>query len=187
MRYSYNKIQQGKTPHINITQDQIERLEEIGFKWKVANDPEIFEQHCHDLEAFKSEFGHCNVPSRYSVNPSLGYWCSRMRYSYNKIQQGQTPHINITQDQIERLEEIGMIWKLPEIFEQRFYDLEAFKSEFGHCNVPSRYSVNPSLGYWCRWMRYSYNRIQQGQTPSTSLTQDQIERLEEIGFKWKLR
>jgi len=41
-----------------LTQDQIERLEEIGFKWKIR---ETFEQRCRDLEAFKRDFGHCHV------------------------------------------------------------------------------------------------------------------------------
>ena len=35
----------------------IEHLGEIGFKWNAS---ETFEQHCNDLEAFKSEFRHCN-------------------------------------------------------------------------------------------------------------------------------
>ena len=61
---------------------------------------ETFEQRCHDLETVKSEFGHCNVSRKYSANPSLGQWCSTMRYYYNKIQQGYTPKSNLTQDQI---------------------------------------------------------------------------------------
>ena len=93
----------------------------------------------------------------------------------------------LTQGQIERLEEIGFKWKLKETFEDHFRDLEIFKSEFGHCNIPQKYSVNPSLGNWCNTVRSAYNKIQQGQTPKINLTQDQIERLEEIGFKWKLR
>jgi len=184
IRKSYNQIQQGQTPSRSLTQDQIERLEEIGFKWKLV---ETFEQHCRDLEAFKSEFGHCNVPCKYSVNPSLGYWCSKMRCAYNQIQQGQTPKCTLTQDEIERLEEIGFKWTVFKTFEQHCRDLEAFKSEFGHCNVPCKYSANPSFGIWCIQIRYSYNQIQQGQQPSRNLTQDQIERLEEIGFKWKIR
>ena len=37
MRYSYNKIEKGQIPRRNLTQDQIERLEEIGFKWSNGN------------------------------------------------------------------------------------------------------------------------------------------------------
>jgi hypothetical protein len=188
-RCAYNKIQQGQTPKMNLTSDQIERLEEIGFKWKLSYGQDTFAQRCHELEAFKSEFGHCNVPCKYSANPSLGKWCNTTRYCYNKSQQGHTIDRILTQDQIERLEEIGFKLDLANntTFEQRYHDLEAFKSEFGHCNVTSRFSVHPSLGKWCIRMRYTHNQIQKGQTPKRNLTQDQIERLEEIGFKWKLR
>jgi len=110
-----------------------------------------------------------------------------MRCYYNQRQQGNTPERSLTPYWIARLEEIGFKWKVQETFEQRCHDLEAFKSEFGHCNVPVKYSVNPSLGSWCSTMRCTHKQIQQGQTPKMNLTQDQIERLEEIGFKWKLK
>ena len=165
--------------------DTVERLGEIGFKWKLQVTL-AFEQRCHDLEVFKSKFGHCNVPYKYSVNPSFGTWCSTMlRYTYNKIQQGQIPKSNLTQDHIERLGEIGFKWNARETFEQHCPDLEAFKSEFGHRKVPFRYSADPSLWRWCIDIRYYYNQIQQGKTPKSNLTQDQIEGLEEIGFRWK--
>jgi hypothetical protein len=129
---------------------------------------------------------HCNVSRNYKAAPSLGRWCSNIRVAYKKIQQGQKCYLS--QDQIERLEEIGFKWNIKgkhnkETFEQHFNDLEAFIDEFGHCIVPSKYSADPALGIWCKTMRYDYNQIQ----PTKKLTQDQIERLEEIGFKWKLR
>ena len=71
------------------------------------------------------------------MNPSFGNWCGTMRRSYNQIQQGQAPKRNLTQDQIDRLEEVGFRWKVQKRFEERFRDLEAFKNKFGHCNVPS--------------------------------------------------
>ena len=73
---------------------------------------ESFEGRCKQLIDFIDEFGHCNVPRGHSVDPLLGQWCSTMRCSYNKIQQGQKPKCNLTQDQIERLEEIGFKWKV---------------------------------------------------------------------------
>ena len=91
------------------------------YKWKVAlqGKKTTFEQRCHDLEAFKSKFGHYHVPFVYSANPSLAKWCSTMRFAYYQIQQGQTPNSNLTPDQIERLGEIGFRWKLTD-FEKKF-------------------------------------------------------------------
>jgi hypothetical protein len=146
---------------------------------------QTFDGRFKQLKDFKSKFGHCNVTQSYSMDPSLGNWCSTMRRYYNQIQKGQKSKGNLTQDQIARLEEIGFKWGKVK-FEQRCRDLEAFKSEFGHCNVPCTYSANPSLGQWCNNMRYYYNQIQQGQKSNCNLTQDQIARLEEIGFKCKV-
>ena len=139
---------------------------------KVKRITESFEGRCKQLIDFKGKFGHCNIPQKYSVNPSLGKWCDTMRYIYNKIKQGPKPERNLTQDQIERLEEIGFKWKLANKtkFEQRCHDLEAFKSEFGHSNVPFRSSAHPALGRWCSAIRCAYNQLQQGQKPKRALS-----------------
>jgi hypothetical protein len=122
-------------------------------KKSTAARKESFEGREKQLIDFIDEFGHCNVPFRYSVDPSLGQWCIKMRYTYNKIQQGKTPKSNLAQDEIDRLEKIGFKWKVAKaVFEQRCHDLEAFKSEFGHCHVPNKSSADPSLGAWCNTM-----------------------------------
>ena len=188
VRCDYNRIQQGKaTIAVKLSQDRIVRLEEIGFQWQVMPDrDEAFDKSCRALIAFKEEFGHCNVPKSYTGSPSLGQWCIDMRKVYRKIKKGMTANTNTSRDRIERLEKIGFQWDTLISFEERCRKLVAFKEEFGHCNVPNRYSVDPSLGKWCIVVRCDYNRIQQGKaTIAVKLSQDRIERLEEIGFKWK--
>jgi len=95
--------------NFNLSQDRIERLEEIGFQWKGCI---TFEKRCLELIAFKEEFGHCIVPYRYAANPSLGHWCSDMRMANKKIQKRIKVNSNLSQDRIERLEEIGHKWKV---------------------------------------------------------------------------
>jgi len=141
-----------------------------------------FDERCNQLLQFKEEFGHCNFPSKYAGNPSLGYWCSDMRTAYTKLQKGMKT--NLSQGRIERLEEIGFQWKIKGSFEMCCCALIAFKEEFGHCNVPTN-SANPSLGYWCSDMRKTYKKIQKGMKVNYNLSQDRIERLEVIGFKWQ--
>ena len=152
-----------------------------------------FEERCNQLLLFKKEFGHCFVPSDY---PSLGRWCSAIAKARNLIQKGMAPNRILRQDMIERLEEIGFHWNSQNtvLFEKHCRELEVFKEEFGHCNVPQRYPGNPSLGHWCRNMRTSYHRIQMGKEEpnriqkemkrTCKLSQDRIKRLEEIGFQW---
>ena len=85
-------------------------------KVKIAKDNSIqantgFNEWCNQLLQFKEEFGHCNVPQRFANNPSLGRWCKTMRTAYKKIQKGTKTNSNLSQDRIERLEEIGFQWK----------------------------------------------------------------------------
>ena len=138
------------------------------------------------LLVFRDEFGHCEVPWKYPVGPSLGQWCISMSNAYNQIQTGRTTSCDLSQNRIERLEQTGFLWKPNgNAFEQRYRDLEALKSEFGYCNVHQNYSVDPSLGICCSTMRCACKQIQQGMKPTTAeLSQDRIEHLEGIGFKW---
>ena len=190
MRAAYKQIQKGLKADRNLSQDRIERLEEIGFQWQGVDYDEAFEKRCRELIAFKEEFGHCYVSRRCASNPSLGRWCNDARGAYKKIQKGMKTKINLSQERIERLEEIGFPWQsvyYDEAFEKRCRELVAFKEEFGQCNVPYKYAGNPGLGTWCSHMRTAYKQIQKGTKTSSNLSQDRIERLEEIGFKWKVR
>ena len=185
---AYKKIQKGMKTNSNLSQDRIERLTEIGFQWKIYV---TFEKRCRELIAFKEEFGHCYVPRSYADNPSLGHWCNVMINSYNKIQKGMKTNSNLSQGRIERLEEIGFQWQVltdyDKAFEKRCRELISFKEEFGHCNVPTSYANNPSLGKWCSNKRTAHNKIQKGVNTNSNLSQGRIERLEEIGFQWKVR
>jgi len=94
------------TTNYNLSQDRIERLEEIGFQWGVDYD-EAFKKRYHELLAFKEEFVHCNVPRSYACNPSLGQWCVHLITAYRRMQKGMETNYNLSQGRIERLEEIG--------------------------------------------------------------------------------
>ena len=178
----------------NLSQDRIERLQEIGFQWQALTNHNFnaafdaaFKRGCRELIAFKEEFGHCNVPHAFLANPGLGRWCKTMRTSYKNIQKGLKAGRNLSPDMIERLEEIGFQWQgvnHDEIFEKHCRELMAFKEEFGHCTVPQSFANNPSLKHWCNNMRAAYKKIQKGMKADYNLSEDRIERLEEIGFQW---
>ena len=167
----------------------VERLEEIGFQWKILK---TFEERCDELLVFKEERGHCNVPSRYAGNPSLGYWVRNMRNAYKLIQAGMKARHNLSQDRIESLDEIGFEWQFLSIdyddktFENRCLELILFKEEFGHCNVSCKGADNKSLGNWCSDMRKAYKKIQNGMKSRYKLSQYRIDRLEGIGFQWEV-
>ncbi len=56
-------------------------------------------------------------------------------------------------------------------------DLVDFKNLYGHCAVPYNWNQNPKLANWVSTQRYRYK---QG-----SLSEYQIQMLQDIGFTWK--
>ncbi|EJK50665.1 hypothetical protein THAOC_30296, partial [Thalassiosira oceanica] len=61
-------------------------------------------------------------------------------------------------------------------WETRFNELVNYRSEHGDCNVPVK---GDKLGSWVRKQRRAY--------VANSLAQDRIDRLNSIGFKWRLK
>jgi len=184
MRKAYKKIQKGMKTNSNLSQDRIKRLEEIGFQWVLIDYDKTFEKRCRKLVAVNEEFGHCNVPCKYAGNPSLGNWRHSMRNAYTKIQKGMKT--NLSKGRIEHLEGIGFQWKVNVTFEECCRELIAFKEEFRHCNVPSKYAGNPSLGHWYSGIRTANKNIQKRMKTSYNLSLNRIKRLEEIGFQWQI-
>ena len=185
MRSSYKKIQEGKIPPKPLSQDQIGRLEALDFRWSKKS--YVFEKWLAELTAFKAKHGNYNVHATPSSEYySLGQWCSKKRSSYKKIQEGKTPQRPLSQDQIGQLEALGFEWsRQTSIFEERLIELSAFKAKHRNCNVHKHHSgESKALGKWCRYMRSSYKKIQEGKTPQSPLSQDQIGRLEALGFEW---
>ena len=140
-----------------------------------TNITKTFDDRIKDLQAFKEEHGHCNVTQSKSDKntkyKSLGNWCSNIRQSYKKIKQGGGASYKLSDADMQRLERMGFDFvRVQEkiSFDDRVKDLQAFKEEHGHCNVPKSKSDKntkyQSLGKWCRDIRYSYKKIKQGRT-----------------------
>jgi hypothetical protein len=153
-----------------------------------------FDERFKDLMAFKSKFGHCNVPcTKSSTNKhlSLGQWCGDVRRSYKAIKEGGTPrNYKLSKADMKRLENAGFEWNHYKKFDERFKDLMAFKAEFGHCNVTrsqSNINKNLSLGKWCSHVRQTYKAIKEGGTPRSKLSKADMKRLEKAGFEWRLK
>ena len=161
-------------------------MQDFQFEWNLCKK---FDERFNDLMAFKTEFGHCNVrqtpQSKNNEHYSLGMWYNRMRQCYKVIQEGRSPHDHtLSKANMQRLENAGFEWKLSQKFDERFNDLMAFKTEFGHCDAPeSRNNKHYSL---CSVMRQSYKAIQEGRSPHHNLSKADIQRLEKAGFEWRL-
>ncbi len=153
-----------------LSKDQIKRLEDIGFVWDTLKTrwEELFEV----LKKYKKDHGDCNVPTNWTENMQLSNWVAVQRRNYkNKI---------LTDDNINCLENIGFEWGVLESqWEEMFEELKKYKENHGNCNVPKYWSKNKRLGNWVSVQRSKYK--------NGKLGDDNINRLENIGFEWKVR
>ncbi|WP_367274537.1 Helicase associated domain protein [uncultured Variovorax sp.] len=139
------------------------RLSDMGFVWDVFADKESrwFEQ----LEAFKLQYGHCNVPVKYPGG--LGTWVS--------VQRRTAKRTGYSVDRRARLDAMGFSWEVFADKESRWFEqLEAFKLQYGHCNVSQYYPGG--LGAWCSTQRLAVKKA--------GYPEDRRSRLDAIGFVW---
>ena len=201
VRSSYKKMENNQKPRKKLSHEQIQRLSDAGFKWslKVGSG---FDDRFNDLMAFKAKYGHCDA-SQCGEDASLGRWCSVLRVSYRKMQHNQKPTMKLSDAQVQRLSDAGFKWCLQKketfddrclqkrepismkTFDDRFNDLMAFKAKYGHCNASKR-GEDASLGQWCSLLRVSYKKMQHNQKPTMKLSDAQVQRLSDAGFKWSL-
>ena len=179
-RAQYKSFQDGK--YSPMTQKRIDALEKIGFVWKLQIG---WEANYQLLQEFQKEHGHCQVPRNHSVdNVKLGRWVSNQRVEYENIKDGKSP--SMTQERIDQLNSIGFDWSKPQIgWEAQFRLLTEFQKENGHCRVPQNHCIdNVRLGRWVSKQRSEYKKFKDGK--ASSMTQERINQLNAIGFKWKV-
>ncbi len=153
-----------------LSENNVSRLNSIGFEW-TPNDTR-WEEAFSMLCTFKKETGHCNVPSTYNENKHLAHWVIRQRTTYSKKA--------LSKEYIDRLINIGFVFEPDkEAWEKMFFILCNYKELKGDCDVPQNYVENPLLGRWVTTQRVCYNK--------KKLAQDRIDKLNNIGFTWKLR
>lgn len=137
-----------------------------------------------ELCAYKDAMGHCLVPHTFSENLPLARWVKRQRYQYKLMRDGKSS--TMTEERVKALEDIGFVWDSQgAAWGERLAELRLYRTEFGHCNVPSNFSQNPQLATWVKCQRRQYKLHQEGK-PS-NMTPQRVRELENLGFEWELR
>ena len=146
-----------------------------------------------ELLRFREEYGHCLVPHNWCKNKKLAQWVKRQRYQHRLLEQNR--HSTLTMDRVQQLEDVGFVWNSHKAgWDDKFYQLRDFGKKFGHCNVPSSWSENPSLAVWVKFQRRQYKMKMNGGSfkvsdanKNNTLTDDRIEKLLSIGFSFDPR
>lgn len=150
-----------------------EQLEEtLTFSW---------EQMYRQAEAYYREHGDLKVPKRYLTAEGLplGSWLATQR----KVKRGLCSG-RLTQEQIDRLDKIGMIWENRQelSWERGFAEAKAYYEVHGNLDVPARYETEEGfrLGEWLMNQR----SLRGGLNQRKRLSPERIARLDEIGMIW---
>lgn len=160
-----------------LTPEQINRLNQIGMIWNVY--AEKWDEGFQKAEKFYNQEGHLRVPHGYNYEGFLlGNWIGLQRARY--LKKGGKP---LTQDQIDALNAIGMIWDVFEVtWEEGYAHAQKYYLTHGNLLVPQRYICDDGypLGSWIASRRGGYMGYGSWSRP----TDAQIERLEAIGMVW---
>lgn len=160
------KLKKGK-----LTEHRIKLLDELGMAW-VKKDS--FWQHNYELAVlYYKANNNLNVPAKYLAadGTKLGAWIANQRIRYKSGA--------LTAEQIEMLEEIGIVWdRISTLWENGFNHAKDYFIKNGNLLV-KRGEVTEdgfTIGNWVNSQRRNYK--------SNKLTQEQIEMLEGIGMIW---
>ena len=189
-RKDYQKRMDGESS--SITDERVEALDDIDFVWGIFRSPKVDWQDRFDaLVAYREEYGDCNVSSNYANDPALARWVKQIRVQYKHFgaknkDKGATRRSLLTSERIEALEEIGFVWSIyDQMWEDCFNNLVAHKNKHCNCKVPQSWKELPELGSWIKAQRDE--RTKYDANKKSSLTEERIYILDEIGFVWKLR
>ena len=168
------QVQAGQRPG-RLTAEQAAKLEKLGIRWNHRLEA-AWEKGFVSAQKYRAEHGDLLVPVRYRDKNdfALGEWIvyNRQRYLGG----------NLTQNRIERLEAIGMVWSTSnDLWEQNYAAATQYYLEHGDLEVPIKYET-PSgfgLGVWLGAQRAAHK--------AGELPQEQVERLDALGMDWTNR
>lgn len=163
------------------SEDSNDELKDVRFREYQA---EIWSEKFEDLCEFRRQYGHCHVPHTFTDNAPLAQWVKRQRYQFKLKLEGKRS--TLSDERVRLLNQIGFIWNSHDVvWEERWYELLAFKQMHGHCIVPSNYDKNPQLAIWVKRQRRQFKFWQENKP--TSMTPERIEKLNKLGFSWDCR
>ena len=168
------QVQAGQRPG-RLTAEQAAKLEKLGIRWNHRLEA-AWEKGFASAQKYRTEHGDLLVPVRYRDKNdfALGEWIvyNRQRYLGG----------NLTQNRIERLEAIGMVWSTSnDLWEQNYAAATQYYLEHGDLEVPIKYET-PSgfgLGVWLGAQRAAHK--------AGELPQEHVERLDALGMDWTNR
>ena len=162
-----------------LTREKQERLEKIGMVWSAVSAQ--WEENYTEAVHYYNEHGNLDIPSKYITESGvkLGNWIVHLRQK----RAGTDSGMPLTDEQIARLDRIGMIWNTDQYrFDVGFEHAERYYRKNGNLKVPATYICEDdgySLGMWINLKRRQYKK--------GTLSAENIRRLEKLDIVWSAR
>ena len=161
-----------------LKEERIAQLDEIGMVWSVFDAK--WEKAYALAAAYYEENGNLNIPRSYetATGERLGLWLASQQWAY--------PKGKLTDEQIERLNRIGMYWgnRNDRQWNEGYQEAKYYFDAHGDLKVPINY-VAPdgyALGKWVKRQRYT--RLNPEKSGAV-LTEERIAKLDLIGMRWE--
>ena len=160
------------------TLEQIQRLERIGMEWNTHETR--WDMYFAAAERYYREHGDLLVPRGYQTEDGLklGLWVSNQRSKRKQKVRGR-----LTNEQVQRLSRIGMVWDSArdEQWMQWYGEAKAYYQAHGNLAVRKDFVTENghALGVWLVNQRASRRRSQ-----GRAMTPERVRLLDDIGMRW---
>ena len=155
-----------------LSEDQIQKLDDIGMIWDSLD--YFWEQNFKLAKEYYLTYGNLDISTNYKSTGGkhLGNWILRQRQLYKSN--------SLTDEQIKKLDSIGMDWmdRVDRIWENGFIEAKNYSEEYGNLSVPKNYRTTTyfPLGIWIQRQRSLYK--------NNKISEDRIKRLTNVGMNW---
>ena len=173
-RYRINKTT-GATAG-KLTDERREKLDAIGMIW---NTEDSWNTRYSLLLEYHKVHGNINIPSNYVTEDNI--WLGNWLYLQKKIYKGKVKGESLTDEQIGKLEALGINWGdfYEVLFDEYMEAATAYYEEYGHLNVANKF-IGANKKRLDSWVR-----LQRKRRSESKLTGEQIERLSAINMMWE--
>lgn len=156
-------------------------LESMGVRWQVNSS--TWEEMFALAEDYYNRNGSLSIPAHYKTQDGvrLGEWISNQREKHV----GKGRNKPLTQEQVNRLEAIGMVWEpYRSRWLQKYLLAKNYFETNGHLNVPVGYitETGVKLGMWLSSQRQAMRG-----NPNFVMTEERKRLLDKIGMDWSLK
>lgn len=150
------------------TEDEKAKLDELGFTWKcILSMNEIIEL----LEEYKKVHDNLRIPLNYCTTDGI-----KLGQIVRTIRAGNR---QITVEEKAKLDALGFIWKYTHSFDEVIELLKEYKREYGDLLIPVKYCNADGVK-----LGQIVHNIRRG---AIKITAREKEKLDELGFVWKVR